>query len=735
MRKVFIYAITIFIIYGIKKNKENIFQYPKISKVDSINNYWGKVVNDSYRNLENSKDSVVQNWYNKQGLYTENVINNISNRDSLASFLSNIDNRRSFHIGSLIITENDFYFYLKIKKDEKRRKLYFKKGFDGEEILLFDPTDFKPETKNDYVINYINPSRNAAYIVISLTYEGREYSEAIIYDVKTKKVLPQVIDHCWLDSFYGVDWLADNTGFTYLHFPNLYDKGKKSKSNTEAVLYKIGQDPKKLNVILSAKNNPKLKLDTINYPIVDIKSSSSKYLFAYMVNVGNYFDSYYADIDELGKGKINWKPLFKKEDKSYKTNGIIIGDSLYYRTAQNASNLKINVLNLVTKTTTTLVEESETEVIKDFEISKDGLFYGTLRNGVQAKLYKVGNEVKSEIKLPRASGSIGITSYDRNSNKLIVSLNGWVNSSQRFEYNTTTNDFKLKDLKPKGKYPEFEDFVVKEIEVPSHDGVLVPLSIIHHKDIELNGKNPVFMDGYGAYGDDMSPYFSPVTLAWVAKGGIYCTAHVRGGGEKGDAWHKAGMKTTKPNTWKDLIACMEYLVDNGYTSKEHNAIWSSSAGGILVGRAMTERPDLFKVVISEAGKMNPLRSEESSNGTNFKEYGTIKDSIECLGLIEMDSYLNIKDKTDYPATLVTAGMNDPRVAPWQSGKFVARLQEANTSNNPILFAIYKDSGHGSGTTIEQVYQEWANVYAFAFWQTGHPDFKLDEKALKKTKDK
>jgi len=734
MKKFYIANLTLLFCLSFKQNIQYP-EYPKIEQSNTSNNYWGKQINDPFRNLEDAKDSIVQDWYRLQGQYSENIINNISNRDSLATYLYEIDNRKSFYINRLHITKNNLYFYLKKEQNENRYQLYYRNGFEGTEEHIFNPNSFKPETNNEYVINYINPSHNGEYVVISLTYKGREYSEAVIYDMKNKKLLPQIIDHCWLDSFYGVDWLKDDSGFTYLHFPNLYNDDKTSKQNTETVLYKIGQDPKQLNIILSAKNNPELNLNNVDYPIVDIKGSSDKYIFAYMVDVGNYFDSYYANMDELGKGKINWKPLFKKEDKVYKTSGILSGDSLFYKSAKNASNLSINLLNIVSKEAKTIVSEKENEVIQDFDITKDGLFYSTVKNGVQAQLYKLNNSKSTLIKLPRESSTISIKSLDQNPLQLVIYLNGWLSSSQRFLYNTNTEIFELKDLKSNAVYPEFMDFIVKEVEVPSHDGTLVPLSIIHHKDIELNGKNPVFMDGYGAYGENMSPYFSPVTLAWVAKGGVFATAHVRGGGEKGDAWHKDGMKTTKPNTWKDLIACMEYMIDNGYTSNQHNAIWSSSAGGIMIGRAMTERPDLFKVAISEVGIMNPLRYEESSSGTNFKEFGTIQDSIECLGLIEMDSYLNIKDSTNYPATLVTAGMNDPRVAPWQSGKFTARLQAANISNNPILFAVYKDSGHGDGTTIAQAYQEWANVYAFAFWQTGHPDFQLNQKALEKNNTK
>lgn len=193
----------------------------------------------------------------------------------------------------------------------------------------------------------------------------------------------------------------------------------------------------------------------------------------------------------------------------------------------------------------------------------------------------------------------------------------------------------------------------------------------------------------------------------------------------GDQWYKGGYKTTKPNTWKDLIACAEYLVKENYTSPKKIAIYSASAGGILIGRALTERPDLFAAVIPEVGCLNTLRGEESPNGPiNAPEFGTVKDSVECMALIEMDSYLKIKDGVKYPATLITAGMNDPRVIAWQPAKFAARLQAANTSDKPILFYTDFEAGHGIGNTKTKAFENLADVLSFAFWQTGHPDFQL-----------
>ena len=270
---------------------------------------------------------------------------------------------------------------------------------------------------------------------------------------------------------------------------------------------------------------------------------------------------------------------------------------------------------------------------------------------------------------------------------------------------------------------ELKNVSVKEIEIPSHDGTMVPLSIIQSNNIKLDGNNRVLMTGYGAYGISDNPYMDRFLLNWINTGGVYVIAHVRGGGEKGDSWHKSGFKTTKPNTWKDFIACTEYLIKKKYTSPKKLAIWSGSAGGIMIGRAITERPELYKAAIIRVGLLNTLRSEFAPNGkNNVKEFGTVNDSIEFKALYKMDAYHNIKNGVKYPALMLTAGMNDARVAAWQPAKFAARLQNATNSVNPILLSVDFEGGHGFEAEKNKRNKETANILSFALWQTGHPDY-------------
>ena len=241
--------------------------------------------------------------------------------------------------------------------------------------------------------------------------------------------------------------------------------------------------------------------------------------------------------------------------------------------------------------------------------------------------------------------------------------------------------------------------------------------------MKLDGSHPTLVSGYGGYGHIMSVQFNPMRLAWLERGGVLAFAHVRGGGEFGKEWHHAGQKQTKPNTWKDFIACCEYLVQKGYTKPAKLAGQGGSAGGILIGRSITARPDLFAAAIVSVGCEDMLRMETTTNGVpNIAEFGSTQSPEGFKSLLEMSSLHQVKDGTKYPAVLLTHGINDPRVEPWMSAKMTARLQTASTSNKPILFRVDYEAGHGMGSTKAQDQQQLTDGWAFLLWQMGEADF-------------
>jgi prolyl oligopeptidase len=302
---------------------------------------------------------------------------------------------------------------------------------------------------------------------------------------------------------------------------------------------------------------------------------------------------------------------------------------------------------------------------------------------------------------------------------ILIYTNNWTKGSLIYEYDPGSKTFTDTGLLPKGTFDDVPGYVSREVKVESHDGVMVPLSILHKEDLSMGGNNPTLLVGYGSYGSSRGVSFSPTRLAWLEKGGVLAIAHVRGGGEYGKEWHLAGRMLNKPNTWKDFIACAEYLIREGYTSKERIAGQGGSAGGILIGRSITERPDLFAAAVINVGMLDAIRAETTTNGVpNIMEFGTVTEEDGFRGLHEMSTYHHVEDGTAYPAVLLTHGINDPRVDPWMSGKMTARLQAASSSGEPVLFRVDYDAGHGIGSSRDQYLQQLADTWAFLLWQFG-----------------
>jgi prolyl oligopeptidase len=709
----------LFFIISCKKKEMSILA-PKILVTTEYHN---QRVNDSYHYMENLKDTTYLRWIKEQEKHTKKIIYSISSREGLLDKISSLDNKNIATFSRLKIIEDDTHFYLKKEAKSNTAKLYKREGFKGNEIELFDPKTYAAVSKKEYSINYFQPNWNGNKIAISITSQDKEISEIVILDVKDKTILPKVIKNCWPSGIGGIHWLPDNSSFIYTHIPEINKNSKNYILNTASVIYKLGDNPKNNKILFSKANNPELDLKSKDLCIIYFWNQTDKYLIAKVGGIG-FKDYYYAPVGSITNKKIQWKPLFKKKHQIKQFS--IVNDSLFYKTAKNASNFKIDktaLANLNFENPEILVEEDKNAVITDFALTKNGLFYVKTRNGVEAKLYHFKENKEQNIPIPKPSGSINITSKNSKSNDLWIEIEGWTNNEERYYYNDKTGGFKEENLGEIVKFNELNDVVIEEIEVTSHDGVKVPLSIMYKKGLKFNSENRLLMTGYGAYGISDVPYLDKYMLHWINEGGIYASAHVRGGGEKGNKWHKGGYKATKPNTWKDFIACTEYFIDKKYSSPKRIAIWSGSAGGILIGRAITERPDLYAAAFIRAGMLNALQSETGYNGpNNTKEFGTFKDSIEFKALLEMDAFHQIKNETNYPATYLSVGMNDARIPACQTTKFAARLQEANTSNNPILLSVDFEGGHGFDALENKKNEELTDVLSFLFWQTGHPDY-------------
>lgn len=691
--------------------------------------YFGVKIDDPYQYLEDMKNPDVEEWFKGQGDYSRTVLDRINGRDELIAKFKELDSRRSSRIFNLTITENDFYFYAKMTPEDETGKLFMRRGFDGEEFLLFDPSSYKKEEGVQYTIGSITPNFDGSKVGFSLAPNGSETSIIFIMNIEDKELLKEEINTTW----GYLSWQKDNSSIIYgkLNSDDVTDNDR--QLNTKVYLHRLGDDPAKDRVVFSGEMFPELGMMPEEIPWVIYDKDSEK-IFCFASTVDRNSKIYMADTDNLNSDKTKWTKIISREDL---IEDIFTDKSnFYFKTSREASNYKILKTPLDKpdfKKAEVLIAENEDEVLQSFVITKKGFYYTRVKNGIEAKVYhmSVDGKTKKELKLPFTSGRASLSVKSINHDDLWVSISGWTNDNRRFRYLADRDKFKLETMSSIAEYPEFDDLVAEEVMVTSHDGVKVPLSLVYKKGMKRDGQTPLMLYGYGSYGISINPFFSPMFLTWISEGGVLAIAHVRGGGELGETWHKAGFKETKPNTWKDFIACAEYLHEEKFSSPEKTAMFGGSAGGILIGKAMTDRPDLFAVAVPAVGVMNALRTELEPNGpVNVPEFGSFKIESEFKALVEMDAYLSLKQGVEYPSTLVTAGINDPRVIAWQPGKFAARLQAVNGSDNPILFRVDYESGHGSDAKTK-TFEEFGDIFSFSFWQTGHADYQAIKQTDKK----
>jgi prolyl oligopeptidase len=515
---------------------------------------------------------------------------------------------------------------------------------------------------------------------------------------------------------------------------------------------------------LSQPNPDKLIFNASMYAELKLPSFATGYvqelpgteLAGMVVNFGvdRRLAMYVANMDEVMNGKAKWREVF---NQTADVREVDMGHgNVYLRSALNAPRFKILKLKLTQldlKTAETLLPESE-GVLRAMTVSQDALNV-TRREGVNTALLRLS---EASINALGGSGSSSGSSSSSSPSKLdvqkvslpiegnvtvvgsvdhpdlIVAVSSWTQALRRYVYAPTTSSTSNTsqivrlNLAPPVEPIQRAEIVAREVMVPSHDGVRVPVSIIMRKDTLLNGKNPTILYGYGAYGTTEEPARSNGVMAWVERGGIYVYAHVRGGGALGSQWHEAGHKTTKFNTWKDGIAAAEWLIANGYTSAAKLGIYGGSAGGIFVGRAITERPDLFAAAVPSVPVLDMVRSEQRANGVaNIPEYGTVKVEPEFHALLRNSSYHAVKEGVKYPATMLMHGVNDSRVDVWQSLKFASQLANAQKGAQPVLLRLDYQAGHGSGSSAEQAMQRTAEFQSFMLWQMGESGFQPERK--------
>ena len=701
-----------------KKEKETEFviKYPLLSKIKYAQSFFGNNIEDDYNYLQTDSNAIINKWITDENRLYDSILNEIPFRDSIKVRLKDAVYSSNVRGGFPKPAEKKIFFERTFLK-ENTKKILYRDSLNAKDVELFSTTSLKDKTK-DYTIDFFEPSFDGKFLAFGLSSNGDEKTVMYIIDVNTKTVLNEKIERA---TYGNPAWLVNENSFYYTQLKEIKTDEDYNTMYENAVvkLHSIGNNPKNDKIIFSKNKDKNLKLAAIdfasmstfpssNIPIIAIQRGSTQYLSLYI------------------KVKSNWKNIVCEGEKT--TAFSLYKDSLYMINYKNNSNGTLQINSIIDgRMQGRIILEAKDEILEDLMQTKNTLYIKKLKNGITsfAAIDLLSNKI-TEVLMPfngygyLKSGGVIPNSYIHSDN-LYYAIEAWNKEIAVYDFNPKTKVTAKTDLRINGKYADLKNIVVKEVEVTSKDGVLIPLSIMYNNTIKLDGENPTLLEAYGAYGISTNSSFYLPNITWLNMGGIYCVAHVRGGSEKGNDWYKGGFKETKPNSWKDFISCAEYLIDKKYTSPLKLAAQGASAGGITVGRAITERPELFKAAILNVSMLNMLNYENSKHTSGISEFGTNKDSLEYKYLYEMDVYHHIEKGITYPSLLIKAGLNDARVDWWQSAKAVAKLQDyAKKTNNVVLFKIH-NSGH-SGEP-DMVAEESEN-FSFLLWQLNHPKVKL-----------
>jgi prolyl oligopeptidase len=500
-----------------------------------------------------------------------------------------------------------------------------------------------------------------------------------------------------------VSWDPSNKFFYYTRLQKLgpNDSPLNKELDEAAYLHYLGGNPDQDRIVLGRKAVPALGMVPTDSAYVAITPGSPYLLGLISHGVKNELTLAVSPTNTAAMGIPLWTKIVDVDDDV--TGCAIKGHDMWLMTHKDAPRFKVIHIDLNNPdlTKADIVQPPSDLVLKGLSTAQDGIYIEAAQGGVSHLLrVPYGQNTPKEVTLPFA-GSIEGFSTDIEHDGALLRFAGWTEAPQWYSYDPTADKMTNTNVEPLNP-TDFSAITSVEVTAPAADGTPVPLSIIYRKDLPLNGQNPCLMEGYGSYGISLDPNFDATRLALLEKGIVIAFAHVRGGGENGEDWHLAGQKLTKQNTIGDFIACAQYLIDKGYTSPAKLAGRGTSAGGITIGGALTQRPDLFTLCICNVGVMDALRMEAGPNGAvNTPEFGSVKDADGFKALSAMDAYQHVKDGTAYPAVLLITGANDPRVDPWQLFKMTARLQAATSSKNPILLRIDYDAGHGIGSSKTQ----------------------------------
>jgi prolyl oligopeptidase len=631
-------------------------------------------------------------------------------------------------VSAVVRETGDRWFFERRGAQDNQFKLYLRQGLAGAERLLVDPEAMEKATGKPHAINYHRPAPGGRLLAYGVSQQGSEEAVLHLLDTRSGKAVGEPIDRVnW--GILGWSPRGDALLFNRLQAlkPGMAETEK--YQNSRVWLLRPGAAVETAKAVFGP-GLPGVTMSPAELPAVSITHDGRWALGLAINGTQRELGLYLSPAADLLAGRPRWRQLFDARAEitgvSYQRN------TLYLLSHQGASRSQVLSLDLARPdlaAAKVIVPASE-RVVTGIATAADAL-YIELRDGNVKRLFKRAHRAEApvvEVPLPLA-GSFqlnddegGPSGADPRLPGVVIDLQGWTQARQIYQVGA---DGRVRNtgLQPSGPYDELKDVETREVLVRSHDGAMVPMSVILRRGTVLDGSHPTLIYGYASYGVTEEPFYSISRAAWLDAGGVLAVINPRGSSVYGEDWYRAGFQTTKPNTWKDTIACAEWLIAQGYTRPAKLGIWGGSAGGILVGRAITERPDLFAAAVPMVGALDMVRAEVTPNGVpNIPEFGTRITESGFRALLAMSTYHQIRDGVKYPAVLLTHGVNDPRVEVWHSSKTAARLLAASTSGRPVLLRLDWDSGHGIGNTKRQMWEERADVFSFLLWQMGEPGF-------------
>ena len=689
---------------------------PDTPKHPVTDEYHGVKVTDDYRWLENWDDPDVKQWSAAENARTREYFEHLPPRPAIKPRLKEL-------VASASASYYDLYFRggtlfaMKFQPPQQQPMLVamHSAGEPGSAKFIFDPN---AGGKGSLSVEFYTPSLDGKYVAVALTEGGSEDCSAHIFEVATGKELSDVVPRVNFATAGGsLDWKADNSGFYYTRYPQSNERPPEDANFYQQVYFhKLGDDPKQ-DAYVIGKDFPRIAEIQLHM------SDDGRWLVA---SVGNGDGGQFAHyvMDSAG----HWTRITQFEDAIVSAK-FGQDEALYLLSRKNAPRGQILRLPLahldlaqakvvVAQSSGSGSDESNRASIENFVPTAGHLYVIDIVGGPsRVRVFDDQGRPAAGPALPPISAIGQVVSIG--GGDVLFYTSTYLNPPAWYRFDGGSGKAvrtALYDTSP----INFDDAEVVRDFAVSKDGTRVPINIIRRKGIKLDGANPALLNGYGGYGLSDKPFFvGSNTRLWLDQGGVYAIANLRGGGEYGEEWHKAGNLTRKQNVFDDFIACGEYLVHHKYTSSAHLAIIGGSNGGLLMGAAFTQRPDLFRAVVSFVGIYDMLRVELDPNGAfNVTEFGTVKDPAQFKALYAYSPYHHVKDGTAYPAILFLTGENDHRVNPMQSRKMTARLQAATSSDHPILLRTTSSAGHGIGTALDERIEQGADVCSFLFDQLG-----------------